>query len=381
MKRLLVLQSGGATAAANAILAGAIAGARRLGVSVLGAIEGLHGLAEGRVVALDGLTEADLAKLAERPGCALVSHRGELDEETRRAVAETLRSQAAALLVIGGGGSLRAAASIGASADVPVAGVLNTIDNDVEDFAYSPGFLTAAAALADAVASSRLDVHAMRSCNEVAVVETMGRDCGWLAAAAGSLGHADLIFVPERPRTLEEIALAVAECVQRAGVATVVIAEGAREPDGELLAARAGEIPTDPLGRPVIDMGAGPAAVLADRLRSGHGLRSRLVRPGIAQRGGAPLRAEREQAQALGQAAVQALADGLGGEAFGPGGRRPLHELRERVLRAPCLDERGVDAQEVRAELARWLDPRAFWEPAPWSPMLPYDGPNVRNEG
>jgi hypothetical protein len=101
-------------------------------------------------------------------------------------------------------------------------------------------------------------------------------------------------------------------------------------------------------------MSSGPASVLAGYLRRERGIRSRIVRLGIAQRGAPPLPGERAQSIELGRLAAASLMEGTTGMAFGPGGSLPLDELRPRELVAPHIDKEDVVKQAVVESLGQW---------------------------
>jgi 6-phosphofructokinase 1 len=85
---------------------------------------------------------------------------------------------------------------------VPVVGVPKTIDNDLAGTDFTFGFQTAVQIATDAI--DRLHTTA-ESHNRVIVVEVMGRHAGWIAVYSGMAGGADVILVPERPFTVDEV--------------------------------------------------------------------------------------------------------------------------------------------------------------------------------
>jgi ATP-dependent phosphofructokinase / diphosphate-dependent phosphofructokinase len=67
-----------------------------------------------------------------------------------------------------------------------------------------------------------------RSHGRVMVVETMGRDAGWIALEGGLAGGADAILMPEFPFDVGQLALELQRRVAVQGYALVCVAEGAR---------------------------------------------------------------------------------------------------------------------------------------------------------
>lgn len=350
--KVAVLQSGGPSSTANASLAGVMEQALVQGMPVVGVQGGLAGLADGSMRELSS-TDVELERLAKTPGCALGSSRRPFDAEHQRAAAAQLRAWDAELVVIGGEGSLTGAATI-ASQGRGVVGVVDTCDNDVSGVVYTPGFPTAASRLGEWALQSLLDCRSLGGFDDVAILETMGRDTGWMAAAAGALAKADLTLVPERPRPAAELVSNIADLVRRGGSTLVVVAEGAKEDDRRLLAEAAGPVPVDDRGRAIVSLGVGPAQGLARLLRDGPGLQARVARPGVLQRCGRPLPFDRDAARELGrQAAIRAIS-GATGVAVGPGSTQPLEDIRPRRMPTELLQETGPDAEAVLGAVG-WL--------------------------
>jgi 6-phosphofructokinase 1 len=351
---VVVLQSGGPSSTVNASLAGVVEEAERAALRVIVARAGLVGLAEGNVREL-ARAELDLDALADAPGCALVSSRRTFTLEHQRAAVAFLEDQDAGLVVVGGDGSMRGSSAL-VDAGVPVVGVVNTCDNDLADFAYTPGFPTCASRLGQWAVEALADCRSLGGFDDVAVLETMGRDAGWLAAASGALARADVIVVPERPRNLAGLIRDITQCVADAGDALVVVAEGAVECDGRLLAERAGAVPTDNLGRPVVSLGPGPAMALARALREEAGLQARVARPGVLQRSGPPLSGDRDIARELGREAVRHVRQGESAWALGPGAKVPCADLAPQPMPETLLDVQGVDQAAVLQAVGELLE-------------------------
>ena len=85
------------------------------------------------------------------------------------------------LVVIGGDGSFRALNQFYTDFKVPFAGIPATIDNDIPGTDYCLGVDTALNMIRESVDSIR---DTANSFSRAFVVETMGRDCGYLAMAA-----------------------------------------------------------------------------------------------------------------------------------------------------------------------------------------------------
>ena len=115
------------------------------------------------------------------------------------------------LVVIGGDGTLKSTRRFlnwvrqkreeGRFRDFEIIGFPKTIDNDIQTFtsfegipvSLCPGFPSAAKKIVSSIEDLRVTV---RTAERAFTVETMGRDAGWLAAAAG-FGGAEIVVVPE----------------------------------------------------------------------------------------------------------------------------------------------------------------------------------------
>jgi phosphofructokinase-like protein len=130
------------------------------------------------------------------------------------------------LVVIGGDGTLRIAHEL-SQLGINVIGVPKTIDNDLVLTDMTFGFMSAVAVATDAL--DRLHTTA-ESHHRVSILETMGRDAGWIALYAGVAGGADVILIPEIPYNLASICKKI-ENRRHQGkkFSLIIMAEGAVE--------------------------------------------------------------------------------------------------------------------------------------------------------
>ena len=238
---------------------------------------------------------------------------------------QALRNLAArgveSLVVIGGNGSQTGAAAI-AREGLATVGVPSTIDNDVYGTDVSIGADTAINVTLEAI--DRLRTTAS-SHQRAFVVETMGRDCGYIALMAGVAGGAEVIAIPEREVEPAEIAERLRAAYRRGKThALVVMAEGAKH---------------------------GVQALLKHygEQREQIGFELRLTRLGHVVRGGVPTAADRVLATRLGAAAVDSLAAGRAGVLLGM--------LRGEIAATPLagIGGRMRPADASLLELARML--------------------------
>jgi 6-phosphofructokinase 1 len=324
-RNLLIGQSGGPTAVINATLAGIIREAKSLPEfgGVYGLAHGLEGALTGAWIDLGGLCDATLDSLAQTPGAALGSSRKKLDEAEYIRVIEQFRAwDIGYFAYLGGNGSMWVAnhlAEIAAAQgfDLRVVGVPKTIDNDLPCTDHTPGYGSGARFMALAARDAGLDLEAMQTFDDVVILESMGRDTGWLAAASGLLKESDadaphLIYVPEIPFTDVQFMADVARVHGQLGRAFVVVAEGIRDSEGNIVG-QGGE--KDSLGRTIHGLGNGPAMYLGQRVREQLGLQTRVLRPGVIGRALSACVSEvdRTEAYRVGEVAARLLASGISG--------------------------------------------------------------------
>jgi ATP-dependent phosphofructokinase / diphosphate-dependent phosphofructokinase len=175
-----------------------------------------------------------------------------------------------------------------------------------------PGYASAARYVAQSTRDLGMDVRALPQ--PVSILETMGRSVGWLAAAAAA-GKRDeqdaphLVYLPERPFSLERFLADLDRIVARLGWAVVVVAEGIRGESGQLVYQAADPAQADPLGRAIT---GGVAQFLAEAVARNLKVRCRSEKPGLLGRASMLHAAAQDwkDAATVGRAAVRGLLDG-----------------------------------------------------------------------
>jgi len=321
VKRIAVLTSGGDAPGMNAAIRAVTRTALAHGWEVFGVTNGYAGLLED---ALSPLTARDVGGIIQRGGTVLGSARS--PEFREKAARDRARAQLAArgieaLVVIGGNGSQSGSAVLAAEG-LPVVGVASTIDNDLHGTDVSIGADTAINITLESIDRLRTTASSHR---RVFIVETMGRDCGYIALMAGIGGGAEVIAIPENEVPVEEVARRLRAAHDRGKThAMVVVAEGAKLGVHEMVEYFEGR-----------------------QHETGFGLR--ITRLGHVVRGGVPSSADRVLASRLGAAAVAALAEGVSGVLVG--------EVRGEIQRTPLakIAGRTRPADTALVELARVL--------------------------
>ncbi len=306
IKRIAVLTSGGDAPGMNAAIRAVTRCALAQDWDVLGVRRGYAGLVDGEVELLNGRT---VSNIMQRGGTMLGSARCpefETESTRRQAVSMLQQNRIDALVVIGGNGSQTGAFAL-AKMGVPVVGVASTIDNDLAGSEITIGVDTALNIALEAI--DRLKTTAS-SHQRAFLVEVMGRKCGYLALMAGLAGGAEIVVIPERETTPEEVAQQLRAAYERGKKhALAIVAEGAVHNAGKL-----------------------DCWFRDHSAQIGFDLRTTTL--GHVQRGGTPTAFDRLLGTRLGAGAVEALMRGEQGVLVG------LNESR--VTTTPLAEVAGV---------------------------------------
>ena len=371
MANLLIVHGGAPTAVINASLYGVIEEARASGriQKVLGAIGGSEAVLEERFLNLLAFPEAQTRRLLHTPASSIGTSRFALEEEHYGRMAEILKKHDIQyVLMNGGNGTMDTCGKLNracAGMDISVVGVPKTIDNDIAVTDHAPGYASAARFIAASVAEVACDVESLPI--HVSVIETMGRNAGWLTAAsalarreAGDGPH--LIYLPERGFRMDWFLEDVERLYRTYGGVVVVCSEGLTNEEGGLLVP-----PVFTSGRSVYPSYVG--VHLANTVIKELGIKARYEKAGLLERTSIPWQSEtdRDEAVAVGRAAVRAALDGKSGIMIGierlssdPYEIRlteiPVDQvmLYERKIPDHWINERGND---VTQEFVDWCRP------------------------
>ena len=180
-------------------------------VEVVGIREGFDGLLRGERMRL---TARDVGGIIQRGGTILQTARSPefLERKGRlRALRELNEAEIEGLVVIGGDGSMHGAYEL-TEMGFPVVGVPASIDNDIWGTDMALGVDTALNTIMEAVDKLR---DTASSHQRAFLIQTMGRNCGYLALMAGIICGAEVILIPERETNLTEVAEAVEDAYAR----------------------------------------------------------------------------------------------------------------------------------------------------------------------
>jgi len=275
-----ILTSGGDAPGMNAAIRAVVRTAKAHDAKVLGIVNGFEGLVNGEFRSMGA---RDVGGILQRGGTVLQTRRSKrfLDPKGQReAIRRMNEAGMDGLIVVGGDGSLRGAHAL-ATQGVKVVGVPASIDNDIWGSDMAIGVDTALNTIMEAVDKLR---DTASSHSRAFLIETMGRNSGYLAVMAGIVCGAEMVLIPEVPCTVEEVAHSMEDAYMRGKThAIVIVAEGAN-------------IRTTDLARIIDEMDVG--------------FTTRVTILGHIQRGGRPTAFDRLLAARLGAKAVETLIEG-----------------------------------------------------------------------
>ena len=249
MRNCLVAQSGGPTAVIKASLAGVIR-ANQLNPfydRVYGGIHGIEGVLADKLYDLTELSGRELEILKQTPSSALGTCRYKLSrektEDYQRLVEVMDAHDIECMFYIGGNDSMDTVDALSSWAQANgiakrFIGIPKTVDNDLVPVDHCPGFASAAKVAVEITHATYLD-YAAYTRPEVFVLETMGRDAGWLAASCCMSGDVDLLVLPEVPFDKDAFLAQVKRCMDEKNECYIVVSEGGRYADGTYISAGA----------------------------------------------------------------------------------------------------------------------------------------------
>ena len=291
MGNCLVAQSGGPTSVINATLAGVVKANQMnpIYTKVYGGLNGIEGILQEKLVDLTHMSEDENRVLRQTPSSALGSCRYKLKrsntEDFVKLMAVMKKYDIDTLFYIGGNDSMDTVDALSEYArnngitDRRFVGCPKTVDNDLMVTDHCPGYASAAKFIATTQLQTWLDVNVYTR-QEVFILETMGRDAGWLAASACVTGKVDLLIIPEIPFDKEVFLNEVKKSIAEKNKCYIVVSEGARFADGTYLAA--GEAKNDGFGHAIL--GGAANAVKDMILTSGAASRAKVQDLSTAQR-------------------------------------------------------------------------------------------------
>ncbi len=212
--------------------------------TIYAGISGIKGILEGNIIDLKEQCPEDIAGLRYTPGAGIFSCRYKVSDDDQLKLVKILQQHNIRYFFYNGGNdSMDTAhktylAAQEAGWDMRVIGVPKTIDNDLPFCDHSPGYGSAAKYIAATVRETGIDLESVSTKNKVTILEAMGRDAGWLTAAAALAKRYDneaphLIYLPEVAFSKERFLSDVEAVYKDLGYCYVVVSEGITNEKGE----------------------------------------------------------------------------------------------------------------------------------------------------
>lgn len=314
MKNCLIAQSGGPTVAINASLSGVIRGALASDQidRIYGGRNGIQGILEERLLLLNPIFEnheENLVKLEHTPAMYLGSCRYKMKDykedstDYDKLCALFEKYEIGFFFYIGGNDSMDTVAKLSVytreqGLDVKVIGIPKTIDNDLTMIDHTPGFGSAAKFISTAMLEMAHDTY-IYNIDTVLIVEIMGRNAGWLTAAA-SLARNEyseaphLIYLPEVAFDKDAFVAKLRELLKKKHHILVAVSEGIKDADGNYLSAQGGKV--DQFGHVML---SGTGEVLKGIVQEEIGCKVRSVELNVLQRAAAHMASAADIAESI----------------------------------------------------------------------------------
>ncbi len=318
-------QSGGPTSVINASAAGVFleALAQENITQVYGAVHGIKGILEEDFYDISKEDTKELELLKTTPSSSIGSVRYKLKDfkkdatDYERLLEVFKKYDIRYFFYNGGNDSMDTCNKISKffkknDYDCICMGVPKTIDNDLAGTDHCPGYASAA----KYVATSLMELYQDATVYDIpmiTVVEVMGRNAGWLTAAAQLAVYKgqgpDLIYLPEVEFSFEKCLADVKEIMKTKNKVIICVSEGVKNAEGKYLPEMFGELAKDAFGHAQL---GGAAQVLADQLKDEVGCKVRAVEFSLLQRCAAHLASKVDVTEAFtaGKKAVQAAVKG-----------------------------------------------------------------------
>lgn len=327
-KNVLLAQSGGPTAVINSSIAGAFYAANESNDidNVYAAIGGIQGVMSERFVNLSELPDENMKMFRYTPSAGLNSCRhvlsdDENDEEYRKIFEVFEKYDIGFFFYNGGNDSMDTANKLNKYAvkhgyDVKINGIPKTIDNDLFGTDHCPGFGSAAKYLNVTLQEAAYDTYSYPNSKTVIIMETMGRNAGWLAGSTALAEYkgrqiADFIYTPEAAFDMDKFLSSISNALDKQTMVFAVVSEGIKNKDGKPLFS-AEKSTHDKFGHQQL---GGMASFLAGEVKKNVIKRVKTVNPDIAQRCAAHMMSavDFDEAYKAGYMSVKFALDGISG--------------------------------------------------------------------
>ncbi|HBV82800.1 MAG TPA: 6-phosphofructokinase [Lachnospiraceae bacterium] len=326
MIRIGMLTSGGDCQALNAAMRGVAKGLFNAGkeVELFGFLDGYKGLIYGKYKML---SPSDFSGILTKGGTILGSSRmpfknmRDPDEnglDKVEAMKHNYYKLSLDCLVILGGNGTHKTANLLREEGLNVVTLPKTIDNDLPVTDHCPGYGSAAKYIAASLKEVIRDNASFGAKKPtVCIVEIMGRNAGWLTAAAAlakgdDCEGCDAIYLPEKVFDIDKFVADVKELAAKKSSVVIAVSEGVKVADGRYVCEIGREVAVDAFGHKQM---SGTAVMLADKIAAETGLKTRAIEFSTLQRAATHLASltDINEAFQVGHDAVMAAEEGKTG--------------------------------------------------------------------
>ncbi len=252
MSNCIIAQSGGPTSVINSSVVGLLNANKESKTfeKVYGGLNGIEGILKKNIIDLSSVSDEEINNFRFTPSSGLGSCRYKLkDVESSSGEYEKLidilrEHDIKTFFYVGGNDSMDTIAKLSKysklnNIDITFIGIPKTIDNDLKFTDHTPGFGSAAKFIGTTALETYLDASVYIN-NGIFILETMGRDTGWLAASAclakiDNKPVADFIYLPEAEFDKEKFLKDVKEKFEEQNKVFIIVSEGIRDKDGKFV--------------------------------------------------------------------------------------------------------------------------------------------------
>ncbi|MGL4851017.1 MAG: 6-phosphofructokinase [Clostridium sp.] len=252
MSNCIIAQSGGPTSVINSSVVGLIKANEELKLfqNVYGGLNGIEGILNKNIANLSELSDEDLKLFQYTPSSGLGSCRYKLkniedcSNEYEKLISILRELDITTFFYVGGNDSMDTVSKLSKygeenNLDINFIGIPKTIDNDLMYTDHTPGFGSAAKFICTTTLECYLDASVYTN-NGIFILETMGRDTGWLAASAtlarvDNKPVADFIYVPEVAFDKLKFLQDVRKRFEENNKVFIVVSEGIKDENGRFI--------------------------------------------------------------------------------------------------------------------------------------------------
>jgi 6-phosphofructokinase 1 len=327
----IVAQSGGPTTVINSSACGVIQEAKKSGKigCVIGAVNGILGILKEELFNLSAERSETIEALKQTPAAAFGSCRYKLKSlQDSRAdfdrVLDVFKAHSIHFFFYAGGNdSMDTADKVNklaadANYELVCIGIPKTVDNDLAFTDHCPGYPSVAKYVATCAMEAGRDTEALYTADTCTILEVMGRNAGWIAAATG-LAHRTaedaphLVYLPEAAFSFDKLVSDVQEVLKEFGRVFIVAGEGLKDDKGQYVTADSGAFSKDSFGH--VQLG-GVADMLKAVIEKEVKIKARFNKLGTNQRSAMHFASltDVKEAYMCGKMAVQYALKGVNGK-------------------------------------------------------------------